>query len=396
MSQIQTAANNPLAGNPLRLEPPERIVPVVAEQTAGAVPLPPETEARVKEQLEDFVGKLLAGNPKSTEFHQQIDKAFAVGRKEIGDATTLANKFTQQNLIGIENDPAAQALLGLRNLFDELNPARQGDLFTPTRFLGIPLPFGNRLANYLRKYQSAGSQIDKLTGQLLEAKEEIHSDIAALNVSMQQLWGAMEKLEAAALFIRLLDGRIGDEIGRVAATDAERAKVLQQEVLYYVRQNLQDLQATQALSINAYATLRELKKTGREVMNACDRMATLGRAALTVAVTLARATDKQAKAMEMAQASKSSIESLIEQTGVALNNHVEMTTQFSQDPAIGIQTLQTMFDQTFKAMDTMDNYRSQALTTMGENNRLLRQQIETAKARLGVQQPPADEKGIAL
>ncbi|QDQ27129.1 toxic anion resistance protein [Chitinimonas arctica] len=383
---------------PIKLEPPELISPVAPEQTAGAVPLSPEVEGRVKEQLEDFVGRLLAGNPKSEEFHQQIDKAFSVGRKEISDATALSNKFTQQNLVGIENDPAAKSLLELRNLFDELNPARQGELFSARKFLGIPLPFGNKLSNYLRKYQSAGDQIDKLTEQLIEAKDEIQSDIASLNVSMQQLWGAMEKLEAAAYFIRSLDSRLVSEIAQIAVSDPERAKSLEQEVLYYTRQNLQDIQATQALSINGYAVMRELKKTGREVMNACDRMATLGRAALTVAVTLARATDKQMKAMEMAQASKQTIENLIAQTGVALNSHVEMVTRFSQDPAVGIQTLQNMFDQTFKAMDAMDSYRSQALGTMAENNKMLRSQIENAQARLGLkaEQQQAPEKGIAL
>lgn len=381
---------------PFRLEPPEVIHPVVPEQTQGMVPMTPEMESRVNQQLEEFVSKLLSGNPNSEDFRVEVDRAFSVGRKEIADATSLSNKFTEQNLVGIQGDPAAQALLELRSVFDELNPAAQGDLFTPTRILGIPVPFADKLNRYLRQYESAGKQIDKLTGQLLSAKDEIQSDIASINVSQQQLWSAMEKLEGAAHFIRSLDERITQEIAQIRVSDGERARVLEQEVLYYVRQNLQDIQASQALSINAYAVLRELKKTGREVMNACDRMATLGRAALTVAVTLARATSKQKQAMEMAQASKRTIEDLIVQTGAALNQHVEMTTQFSKDPAIGVQTLQTMFDQTFKAMDTMDKFRTEALSTMSENNRMLREQLLHAQSRMGLNQAEKTETGIAL
>ncbi len=383
----------------LQLEPPEVIQPVKPEQIPGAVKLPDEMQARIKEQLDGFMQALLSGDPKTPEFQSQLDKAFSVGRKEIETATTLSNSFTERNLIGLEDDPASKALLELRGLFDDLNPARQGDLFAPTRFLGIPIPFAKKLNAYLRRYQGAGEQITKLTEQLLEAKDAIRGDIAELDVARQQMWAALEKLEGVAFFIRSLDERMSAEIDRIKPNDADRAKVLEQEVLFYIRQNLADVQTSQALSINAYAVLGELKKTGREVVNACDRMATIGRAALTVAVTLARATDRQQKTMEMVQATQKTIEDLIVHTGVALNEHVNMTTRFAQDPALGVKTLQTMFDQTFKAMDTMDNYRTQALATMAENNRLIKAQIDTARKRLDMDpnKPGAQaEQGITL
>jgi len=37
-----------------------------------------------------------------------------------------------------------------------------------------------------------------------------------------------------------------------------------------------------------------------------------------------------------------------------------------------------MFDQTFKAMDAMDDFRSKAITVMGQNNAMIKDQLAKA------------------
>jgi hypothetical protein len=37
--------------------------------------------------------------------------------------------------------------------------------------------------------------------------------------------------------------------------------------------------------------------------------------------------------------------------------------------------MQEMFDQTYKAMDAMDNFRAKAIDTMGQNNKIMKAQI---------------------
>ena len=72
------------------------------------------------------------------------------------------------------------------------------------------------------------------------------------------------------------------------------------------------------------------------------------------------------------------IGTLIDQTGKQLNTHVERTAEFATNPMIGIETMQSMFDQTFKAMDAMDSFRAKAIDVMGQNNQLIREQIARA------------------
>ena len=45
---------------------------------------------------------------------------------------------------------------------------------------------------------------------------------------------------------------------------------------------------------------------------------------------------------------------------------------------LGIEKIKEMFDQTFQAMDAMDNFRSKAIDVMGQNNQLIRAQLERA------------------
>ncbi len=373
-----TTAND----TPFQLTPPEVVPPVPTTKVAGAVKLPDEMKAKVETQLASFVDSLMQGDPNSDEFKGKLDAAFSLGRKEIADSTTLSNRFTKRNFVGDADSPAYRAISNMRALFDDLNPAKQGDLFTPTRILGIPVPFGNKLTSYLRRYQSAETQLSTMQGDILAAKDEIAKDVAEMGLARQQLWAALEKLEGAGYFIRELDNRLSDTVASLKQSDPDRARAFEQEVLYYVRQNLGDVQAAQALTINAYNVIGELRKTGRETMNGCDRVSTLGMAALSVAVTLARATNNQIATQKMLSGSKQEIENLIASTGAALNTHVEMTAKFASEPILGVQTLQNMFDQTFAAMDKMEKYRSDALLTMQQNNQMMQLQLTAAKERI--------------
>jgi hypothetical protein len=49
---------------------------------------------------------------------------------------------------------------------------------------------------------------------------------------------------------------------------------------------------------------------------------------------------------------------------------------------LGIEQIQSMFDQTFQAMDAMDNFRSKAIEVMGKNNELVQAQLVRSETYL--------------
>jgi len=289
----------------------------------------------------------------------------------------MTGRFMQQNFVGVEDSAAFKAIAAIRGELDELNPGKDGDLMQPRKLLGL-IPFGNKLEAYFRKYQSAADQLKTSMGQLYTARDDLQKDVIEIEATRGKLWDAMTKLAAAGRFATQLDTRLEEKVKSLEASDPQRAQALRQEVLFYARQNLQDIQTQQAVCVNGYLALDVLKKTGREMINGCTRVATTGMSALAVAQTVARATGNQIRVMEMLGSVNATIGNLISETGRALNQHVDQTTQFAQNPMLGIDKIKEMFDQTFKAMDAMDTFRAKAIDVMGQNNTIIRQQLERA------------------
>jgi len=360
------------------LEPPTVIAPVPVESAREAVPLKPELQKQVDDQVVRFIDALSNEDVNSDAFKSRLDSAFALGKEEISTAASLMQgRFMQRNFAGVEGTSAYKAIADIRGQLDELNPGNDGDLMQPRKLLGI-IPFGNKLEAYFRKYQSASEQLQTTMSQLYAARDDLQKDVVDIEATRGKLWDAMQKLAAASRFAQTLDTKLDEKVKSLEATDPQRAHALKQEVLFYARQNLLDIQTQQAVCVNGYLALDVLKKTGREMMNGCTRVATTGMSALAVAQTVARATGNQIKVMEMLQGVNSTIGNLIAETGRQLNQHVDQTAQFASNPMLGIEKIKEMFDQTFKAMDAMDTFRAKAIDVMGQNNTIIRDQIARA------------------
>ncbi|TDM06112.1 MAG: toxic anion resistance protein [Ideonella sp. MAG2] len=361
-----------------QLQPPEVLTPVPTESAREAVPLAPELKQQVDQQVLRFIDALATEDLHSDTFKARLDSAFALGKEEISNASALMQgRFMQRNFDGVEMSPAYKAISDIRAQLDELNPGKEGDLLQPRKLLGL-IPFGNKLEAYFRKYQSASEQLKTSMSQLYAARDDMQKDVVDIEATRSKLWEAMTQLAAASHFATQLDTRLAEKVTALEATDPQRAQALRQEVLFYARQNLQDIQTQQAVCVNGYLALDVLKKTGREMINGCTRVATTGMSALAVAQTVARATGNQIQVMEMLTGVNATIGNLIAETGRALNQHVDQTTQFAQNPMLGVEKIKDMFDQTFQAMDAMDTFRAKAIDAMGQNNAMIRDQLARA------------------
>jgi len=374
-----TDAASATAGNGFQLSPPEVITAVTEQAARTAVPMASELKRAVEEQVDRFMDGLLTEDLQSEAFKTRLDSAFALGREEISVASSLMQgRLLQRNFVGMEDTTAFKAIQDMRGQLEELNPGRDGDLFQPQKLLGL-IPYGNKLQRYFRKYQGASTQLQKSMQQLYAVRDDMQRDVVDLEATRTKLWDAMQRLAGAIHFAEMLDAKLHAKVQQLNATDATRAKALEQEVLFYARQNLQDMLTQQAVCTNGYLALDVLKKTGREMANGCNRVATTGMSALAVAQTVARATGNQIKVMDMLTGVNSTIEGLIAESGRQLNTHADKTAQFAQNPMIGIDKLKEMFDQTFKAMDAMDSFRSKAIDVMGQNNAMIKEQLAKAE-----------------
>jgi uncharacterized protein YaaN involved in tellurite resistance len=128
--------------------------------------------------------------------------------------------------------------------------------------------------------------------------------------------------------------------------------------------------------------LEGLRKTGRELQNGCDRMATIGMSSLSIAVTLARAQGYQMKVMDALKQGSAAIEGLMASTAKMFGDHVDRVVEFQSNPLIGVQTLKASFDTVFKSLDKMDEFRSKNIESMGANITLLKGIVAEGESRM--------------
>lgn len=377
-----------------QLTPPEVMAPVHQDKAVELVTVKPERLSEIERQVESFLGVLMSADLHSQDFKDKLDQTFALGRQEVSvSAALLQSRLLEKNFVSAKDTPAFQAISELRGELDKLNPGNQGNLLEPKRLLGL-IPWGNKLQSYFRRYQTAATQIKVIMGQLYAARDEVQKDLLALESQRSRIWDGMQKMAEAIRFAEMLDTHLAQQVEVLRATDPLRAKALEQEVQFYARQNLQDMLTQQAVSINGYLALDVIKKTGRELINGCTRVATTGMSALAVAQTVARATGNQVEVMDMLQGVSGTIGRLIQQTGEQLNAHVSETTRFAENPLLGIEQIKQMFTQTYQAMDAIDNFRSQAITVMGRNNEIL--QSELARSREYLDRVRRERAGQAI
>jgi uncharacterized protein YaaN involved in tellurite resistance len=361
---------------------PEAVAPVKAPDAAFAmVPLKDETQSAAQTQADQFIAELLHLDVTSGDFRARIDSAFRLGRKEISDSALLTGRFMEKNFVGEADNPAFRVMNEMRGLFETLDPGKEGDLFSTHKILGV-IPYGNRLQAYLQRFDSASGSLRKLIDNIYGVEDELARDDQELFATMNKLLDAMGKLKAVDIFIERLDQTLTDTIAKLRASDPIRAKAIEQEVLFYARQASVDVKTQMLVCINGYKMLEGLRKTGRELQNGCDRMATIGMSSLSIAVTLARAQGYQMKVMEALKQGSSAIEGLIASTSKMFGDHVDHLVEFQSNPLIGVQTLKASFDTVFASLDKMDEFRSKSIESMGANITLLKGILAEGETRM--------------
>ncbi len=379
-TEALAAPEAPLA--PLALAMPQPMTPIKEPDTASAmVPLKEETKSAAVTQADQFINDLLHMDVTSGDFRSRVDSAFRLGRKEIGDSALLTGKFMEKNFVGDADNPAFKVMNEMRGLFESLDPGKEGDLFSPHKILGM-IPFGNRLQAYLQRFDSASGSLRKLIDNIYGVEDQLARDDQELFATMNKLLDAMGKLKAVDIFIDRLDQTLTDAIAKLRATDPARAKAIEQEVLFYARQASMDVKTQMVVCINGYKMLEGLRKTGRELHNGCDRMATIGMSSLSIAVTLARAQGYQMKVMDALKQGSQAIEGLMASTAKMFGDHVDRVVEFQTNPLIGVQTLKASFDTVFAGLDKMDEFRSKNIESMGTNITLLRGILADGEARM--------------
>lgn len=361
------------------LTAPDPVPEVKAANAAGLVPVSAEVQSKLAAKVDSFVTDLVNEDANSPEFGKKVDQLTNMGRKEIAAAAGMSNRFLDRPIRAMDKDEGVGAnLQELRNVVEDLDPGKRGKLTGTRKLFGI-LPFGNKLTNYFRSYQSAQTHIQDILSKLGNGKDELIMDNAAIDVERQKLWEAMGDLEQMIHISKTLDAKLEEKAAELDATDPAKAKAVRETALFYVRQRTQDLLTQMAVSVQGYLALDLVKKNNVELVKGVDRASTTTVGALRTAVTVSEAMTNQRLVLGQITALNETTAGIIDSTSTLLREQTGKIHEQAAASTIPLETLQRAFQNIYDTMDEVDTFKIRALDSMKQTVDTLSSEIEKSK-----------------
>jgi uncharacterized protein YaaN involved in tellurite resistance len=387
-SQAGAAAPTPLAppaGNVLTLTAPAPPAPVSTTAAPAMAPqVDPTALPALDGKVEGFISALTNAQPRSPEFAAQANNVRSMGDADIRRTAETSNRLLQTPVKALQEGGIAEGskvgntLMELRRTVEQLDPSQATGV---RKFLGI-IPFGDKVTDYFRRYQSAQSHLNGILHALQNGQDELTKDNVSLNMEKQSLWTNMGRLNQYVYIAERLDARLSAMIAELEITDPEKAKALSQDVLFYVRQKHQDLLTQLAVSIQSYLAIDIIIKNNIELIKGVDRATTTTVSALRTAVIVAQALSNQKLVLDQITALNTTTSDLIQRTSEMMRDNSAQIQQQAASATIGLPQLQAAFANIYATMDSIDSFKLQALDTMAATIGTLETEVVKSKEYL--------------
>jgi uncharacterized protein YaaN involved in tellurite resistance len=381
------------------LDPPVAVAAVPVESASGKLRLKAEDVAELDAQVRRFIEDITAYDSQHPQFKEAVERIHSMGNKDIEASASVSNRMLDRPVGSLKNglfDKGAQigqSLVDLRRQIEDLDPSKQGDLFSARKLLGI-IPLGSKLADYFDRYQSSQTHLNAIIEALKRGKDELLRDNAAIEQEKVNLWTLMERLEKYVHIGKKLDGQLDAKARELGVSDPEKARVVREEMLFYARQKVTDLLTQLAVNIQGYLALDMIRKNNLELMKGVDRATTTTVAALRTAVIVAQALSNQKLVLDQISALNTTTGNLIAATSEMLRDQSGAIHQQAASSTIEIAKLQQAFANVYQTMDAIADFKTKALDSMQTTVNTLTDEV--AKSRTYLDRVRRQESAEAL
>lgn len=378
----QPAPLAPPAGEAFALTPPPAVQAVAETSAPKMAPAVPEAALPgLDAKVDTYLDSLMQAATKSPEWEAKAADVRSMGNDEVKFAAESSNRMLQMPVKALNegglsgSSKVGKTLLDLRRTVEDLDP---GQATGAKKFLGM-IPFGDKVTDYFRKYQSSQSHLNGILHSLQSGQDELTKDNVALNLEKKALWESMGRLNQYVYVAERLDARLSAQVATLDSTDPEKAKALREDVLFYVRQKHQDLLTQLAVSIQNYLAIDIIIKNNIELIKGVDRATTTTVSALRTAVIVAQALNNQQLVLDQITALNATTSGLIERTSELLKQNSARIQEQSASSTLSIESLQKAFANIYETMDAIDTFKVRALDNMAASIGTL--ETEVAKSR---------------
>ena len=368
----------------LTLTAPDPVKAVAPAQADGMVAIDTTAIPGLDAKVAEYVDGIVALDVHSPAFAAKAGDVAAMGDEDIRASANMSNRLLASPVRALKSGPMSQGgkvtatLIDLRRTIEDLDPQQA---IGTRKLLGM-IPFGDKVVDYFRKYESAQSHIDGIIKALYDGQDELRKDNAALEQEKVHLWETMQRVTQYIYIAQRLDAGLVEKIAQIEATDPEKAKALRDDVLFFARQKHQDLLTQQAVSIQGYLAIDLIRKNNLELIKGVDRATTTTVAALRTAVVVAQALANQKLVLDQITALNTTTSKLIESTSELLATQSVDINKQAASTTIGLESLRTAFDNIYRSMDAIDTFKTEALESMSQTVTVLETEIDKSQAYL--------------
>lgn len=262
---------------------------------------------------------------------------------------------------GDEGGPVARSLLELREKMEQLDP-RHHDLSPGVldRLTAVLPGMGNRLQRYFRKYETAQAALDAIIADLQGGADMLRRDNVTLGDDQDLLRSVLQQLDRQVQLGKLIDRRLV-LAAQALPEEAPRRMMIEEELLFPLRQRVIDLQQQLAVSQQGVLALEVVIRNNRELIRGVERAINVTVSALNVAVTVALALANQRLVLDRVEALNRTTADLIAGAAKALRSQGVEIQNRASSAMLDMQQLQAAFADVLGAIDEVARYRRDAL-----------------------------------
>lgn len=351
---------------------PEQIAAEVGTKAPATVAenIPEEVKKRAQEMLE----RIKNVEDRDIEGRNNLtDEAKSFGaeiRRNIAHQSDLLNAPIKEIMGNNDADgDLSKDLLSLRAKVEQVNPNSFDFSESGFRRLLSKLPgIGSKLEAWWSQYQSVSTVINDILTNLEKGKDVLVKDNVTLKADrdklMEYTWQLQDQLQIAML----LDSELA---AWAESLEAAQKKYIQEDILYYLRQEVQDMQLSLGAANQAILVSDIIRRANEELVRSTDRTLNVSAKALQTAAALQVALSHQKKQMEAVKATNDMAVDLLKSTAEKAKTQGVQIVKDANDVSGMIEGLKQAFGDTIEAMDLLDAYKQEALPAMQSNVELL-------------------------
>ncbi len=371
MAETQTQATHALM-----LADPTNVQQELGLVDPNAVKVDSELDPEIDKQASDFVKAVLSINPDEASQQDGRDQNIAAV-ENLGSKTQkaashrsamLREPIRKLSARGEDGGEVAKSLVNLKDTVEELDPG-QFD-FEPgwfTRALGRIPGIGSPLRRFFTRFESAQTVIDAIIRALEEGKKVLKRDNITLSQDQKAMRTLTFSLQKVIQLGILIDQKFTYALEREIDADDPRRRFLEDELIFPLRQRIQDLQQQLAVNQQGVLAIEIVIRNNKELVKGVERGINVTINALNVAVTVALALANQKIVLDKIDAVNKTTNKLIAQTAAQLKTQGAAIHKQASSTALDMETLKKAFADINAALDDISKFRKEALPQMANN-----------------------------